>query len=130
MRKSLIRVAVLFIILETGLSSCKKMEIVKDAPLTTTAKTTLDIKAPNDFKWKTTSTFNLTIKPTEGDGRVEVLKLTFDDGVVLYQKLQKASISQNILLEIPSQYSKVNLSFGSISKVIYTKNSNVVTDLK
>jgi hypothetical protein len=106
------------------------MEIVKDAPLATTAKTTLDIKAPNDFKWKTTSTFNLTIKPTEGDGRVEVLKLTFDDGVVLYQKLQKASLGQSILLEIPSQYSKVNLSFGSISKVIYTKNSNVVTDLK
>lgn len=125
MKKSLIKVTLLFIVLGSGISSCKKMTIEKDATSITNAKTTLDIKAPNNFKWKTTSLLNLTIIPILGDGRVEVLKLTFDDGVVLYQKLQKASLSQSILLEIPNQYSKVNISFGSIAKVIDTKNTHV-----
>jgi hypothetical protein len=129
MKKSVINVALLIIVLGTGISSCKKLTIEKDATLISTTKTTSDIKAPNNFSWKTSSTLNLTIKASVGDGRVEVLKLTFDDGVVLYQKLQKASLSQSILLEIPNQYSKVNVSFGSITKVIDTKNTNVEINL-
>ncbi len=110
-------------------SACTK---VKDAELAQPTKITnfKEIKVADNFKWNTTNPINLNFKPTIGDVRISVLKVTSEDGAVIYQRLQKAGESHSIVLEIPAHYTKVNVSFGGTVKSFESKSGKIDMDLK
>lgn len=110
-------------------SACTK---VKDAELAPSSKATnfKEIKVNDQFKWNTTHNVNLNFKPTVGDARIAVLKVTSEDGKVIYQRFQKATEACNVVLQIPAHYTKVKVSFGGNVKTFDSKNSTIDMDLK
>ncbi|MFA9214317.1 MAG: hypothetical protein ACEQSR_10790 [Candidatus Methylacidiphilales bacterium] len=105
---------------------------VKDPELAPASKATnfKEIKVDDQFKWNTTNSIILNFKPTVGDARIAVLKVTSEEGAVIYQRLQKAAEASNIVLQIPAHYTKLKVSFGGNVKTFDSKNSTINMDLK
>ncbi len=130
--KSLTKTILLLFILQAGLSSCKKQLVDKyeQSVTTETAKNTAEIKASASFKWNTTNALTFNFAGSPGDARIAVLKVTAEDGSIVYQKLQKAAENNAATIELPAHYAKLIVHFGGTSKTFDTKSGKVDMDLK
>ncbi len=118
-------------LLQLGLYSCRKQEIVKAENGTAqTAESFASIKTPQNFKWATNNVINVQIQPNQNDTRKSVLKIVDAEGRVYMKKFHSANEAFTASIEVPSHIKNLKVVFGRVQKTFITSSSMVNLNLK
>lgn len=108
--------------------SCIKKLDQEPTPPASEATNFSEIKATESFSWSTTKKVNFSFNGSSSNDYELVLKITDADGGVLMQKLQKASETYKVVLDVPAHYETLTVIYGSISeKIDCTSGSVAIT---
>lgn len=105
-----------------GLTSCKKNLETPDPKNSDQANLFKEIKADENFSWKTSSEITLNVSPLSTPVKiVNTLKVSSADGKTIYLS-RLASMDEALIekLTIPITEKSLKVSFGSISKTFNT----------
>jgi hypothetical protein len=109
----------------TLLSSCKKESVSVNNPSSSVSSFTA-ISTNSSFNWANQKKLTFTFTGSPSNGYNSLLKITSPDGNVVFQKVQKGDQNFSTTVILPTNYSTLNLSFGSIQKVCYLQQSNQI----
>ena len=130
--KNLSKIALLFVISQVCLTSCKKLTVEKDEALfeTKAAKSVKEIKASANFNWNTANTIKFNFVGIPGDARKSTLTILAEDNSVLLKKLQNASESYSGTVEIPAHTSKISFVYLGNKTELKATSSTVNIEVK
>jgi hypothetical protein len=117
------------VMLQIGLSSCKKQENEKIGG-SADVKKFAEIKANKNFTWSTTRLIQLNFKSNPTDSRVAVLKVVDAKGIVYFKKLQYANQKFMGSIEVPNHVNTLKYIYGGIQKEFSTQAGVVNVELK
>ncbi|OYU95002.1 MAG: hypothetical protein CFE21_11880 [Bacteroidetes bacterium B1(2017)] len=115
-----------------GLTSCKKDILEKATPTSNIVPVSnfKEIKASENFDWKTSKEINLKIfgfKTASPISRTLIVS-SIDDKIVFYQGLQVMEQDGLIKLTIPSHIKDIKVTYGSIQKTLSVSQSELQFD--
>jgi hypothetical protein len=115
-----------------GLSSCKKDWMEKVTPATNTQEVSKfsELKVQENFDWKTSKEYNLSVRGLETISPVQgTMIVSSDDGkIIFYQGLHKMNENFNSKFMVPVHIKGLTISFGSITKNFSTLNKQIQFD--
>ena len=111
-------------------SSCKKGTIEPITPAPTTVTNFKEIKANENFDWKTSNEFTLQVKGFSTLSPVSnTLKIiSIDETVVYYQFLHAMDQSMELKFSIPIDVKEYKVQYGSINKKYSTNIKTIEFD--
>lgn len=117
-------------LLQLGLYSCRKQEIVKEEKGSTTAVKFAEMKTPQNFKWATNNLIHVQIQPLLNDNRKSVLKIVDASGVVYFKKLHSAKEQFSTSIEVPAHIKTLKVVFAGTQKEFSTSSNKISFNLK
>lgn len=129
--KTLKSILGLLLITSTTFVSCKKDFIpeVESAKKTTDASKVLnfkDIKVSSSFDWKSTKEITIHLQPLATPIKINnTLLVKTEKGEILFNKLQTMNEAFTGKILVPSNLTKLVVSFGTISKTENISNNQV-----
>ena len=119
------------ILIQLGLTSCKKLEVEKTEKGTVSdPKKFTEIKTSKDFGWSTSKSIAINFQAKANDARVAVLKVVDASGNVYFKKLQKANEKFSGTIHVPSHVKTLKYVYGGITKEFSTQAPLLTIELK
>jgi len=111
-------------------SSCTKVKDVESTPNTTKPGSFKEIKVADNFTWNTTNSISLNVQGFES---LTPIKNTFivsseDQKDVYYASNTLMSENFTANFDLPIHVKKININFGTISKVVDVNSKNLTFD--
>ncbi|MCG9879584.1 MAG: hypothetical protein MH472_03205 [Bacteroidia bacterium] len=118
------------ILVQLGLTSCKKLELEKTEKNTISdPKKFTEIKTSKEFTWSTNKTIAIDFPARANDARVAVLKVVDASGNVYFKKLQKANEKFVGSIQVPSHMKSLIYVYGGIQKEFSTQSPSLTITL-
>ena len=129
--KNIKRILLAMLVLQLGITSCKKSELEKtETGSTSNPQKFTEIKTNKDFSWSTNKKIALQFKPALNDTRVSVLKVVDASGIVYFKKLQKANESYTGTIVVPAHVKTLKYVYGGITKEFNAQTAVLTIELK
>jgi len=92
---------------------CRKEQFEQLSPTVEPTESFRQIEAPADFSWNTARTVQVQFTGRLADPRRLTLKISGEDGAVLYRKLQAAGEDAVLSVEVPAFTRQLTVQYGS-----------------
>lgn len=104
---------------------CLKETVTSDSENNTTNAKFSEISTPSSFNWNNSQQHTLNFVGSADKAFTAMLKVTANDGSVLFQKMQKGSDQFTTSLQIPAHYETIDVQFGGIKKTFTLKGATI-----
>ena len=127
MRKTNLQVAMAALLLAS--LGCRKEQFEQLSPEIESTESFRQIEAPADFSWNTARTIQVQFTGRLADPRRLTLKISGEDGSVLYRKLQNTGDDAVLSVEVPAFTRQLTVQYGSFLQTYPASGNGVAVKL-